>query len=66
LTFTGHQEQGFIFVLPRVRPALDLTASPTTVEPKDALGIKDYWLKSCIPIQYIETLSHLFWVRRTR
>jgi hypothetical protein len=38
--------------------------SPTTVESRDALGIEDYRKKSCFPIQYMETISYLFLMRR--
>jgi len=40
--------------------------STPTVESRDVLGIEDYRKESCIPIQYIETISHLLLTRQKR
>jgi hypothetical protein len=36
-----------------------VNVAPTTVRSRDALDIEDYGKKSCMPIQYIETISQL-------
>jgi hypothetical protein len=45
------------------KPGLPL---PLNVESRDALGMEDCRKKSCIPIQYIETISHPFLMRQKR
>jgi hypothetical protein len=37
-----------------------MTPSPINVWSSGVLGIEDYRKKSYMPIQYIETISHLF------
>ena len=41
----------------------DLWITPN-VGSRDVLGIEDYRKKSCMPIQYIENISHLFLMRQ--